>query len=42
VANAREFKPMKIAGMPEVKGDTFPGFRLNGFEWRIYHRALSR
>jgi len=42
VANAREFKPVRIAGVPEAKGDGFPSFRLNGFEWRIYHRAVAR
>lgn len=42
VLNAREFKPVKIAGMPGATGDGFPLFRLNGFEWRIYHRAVSR
>ena len=42
VMNAREFKPVKVAGVSEVKGDGFPLFRLNGFEWRIYHRTVVR
>lgn len=42
VMNAGEFKPVKISGLPEVTGDGFPLFRLNGFEWRIYHRAVPR
>jgi cyclomaltodextrinase len=41
VMNAREFKPVKIAGV-ESTGDGFPLFRLNGFEWRIYHRAVQK
>jgi cyclomaltodextrinase / maltogenic alpha-amylase / neopullulanase len=41
-ANAREFKPLKIAGLPEVTSDGFPLFRLNGFEWRIYHRVVAK
>ena len=40
--NARQFKPVKISGAPEVAGDGFPLFRLNGFEWRIYHRTVPR
>jgi cyclomaltodextrinase / maltogenic alpha-amylase / neopullulanase len=41
VLNDREFKPAKIAGMPEPPADGFPLFRLNGFDWRIYHRAVK-
>jgi cyclomaltodextrinase / maltogenic alpha-amylase / neopullulanase len=37
----REFKPVKIAGMPEPPADGFPLFRLNGFDWRVYHRAVK-
>ncbi len=37
-----EFQPVKISGMPEVPVHGFPLFRLNGFEWRIYHRPISR
>ena len=32
---------VKLAGMPEPPVDGFPLFRLNGFEWRIYHRAVK-
>lgn len=42
VANASGFKPVKIAGVPAIASDPFPLFRLNGFEWRIYHRTISK
>jgi glycosidase len=42
VMNSHEFKPVKISGMPEISMSGFPLFRLNGFEWRIYHRAVAR
>jgi hypothetical protein len=32
---------VKLAGMPEPPADSFPLFRLNGFDWRIYHRATN-
>jgi glycosidase len=35
-----EFKPLKFEGMPEVQ-DSLPAFRLNGFEWQVYHRVLD-
>ncbi len=41
VLHDREFQPVKIAGMPEPPSDCFPLFRLNGFDWRIYHRAVK-
>jgi glycosidase len=41
VMHDQEFKPMKIKGMPEGPSSGFPLFRLNGFEWRIYQRALQ-
>jgi cyclomaltodextrinase / maltogenic alpha-amylase / neopullulanase len=41
VKNDREFKPVTIAGLPEPSAEGFPLFRLNGFEWRIYHRAVK-
>ena len=40
VMNDQQFKPLKIAGMPEAPASGFPLFRLNGFEWRVYHRAV--
>lgn len=42
VAHSEEFKPVKITGMPDVPAGGFPLFRLNGFEWRIYHRAVAK
>ena len=42
VPNALEFKPLKITGLPESKSSNFPHFRLNGFEWSIYHRVLPK
>jgi cyclomaltodextrinase / maltogenic alpha-amylase / neopullulanase len=41
VLHDREFKPVKIAGMAEPPTDGFPLFRLNGFDWRVYHRAVK-
>jgi glycosidase len=40
VMHDQEFKPVKISGLPEAPASGFPLFRLNGFEWRIYHRAV--
>ena len=42
VMNPREFRHRKISGMPEPAAESFPLFRLNGFEWRIYHRQVRR
>jgi len=41
VQHATEFKSVKISGMPDSAPGGFPLFRLGGFEWRIYHRALQ-
>jgi cyclomaltodextrinase / maltogenic alpha-amylase / neopullulanase len=41
VAHDREFKPVRISGMPEAPAEGFPLYRLNGFEWRIYHRVAK-
>ncbi len=41
VLHDREFKPVKIAGMPDAPPDGFPLFRLNGFGWLIYHRPVN-
>jgi len=41
VMHDREFKPVRIAGMPEPPTDGFPLFRLGGFDWRIYHRTVK-
>jgi cyclomaltodextrinase / maltogenic alpha-amylase / neopullulanase len=40
--NAAEFKPVRISGLPDAPAGTFPHIRLNGFEWRIYHRVVPR
>jgi cyclomaltodextrinase / maltogenic alpha-amylase / neopullulanase len=42
VMNSQDFKPEKIAGLPDAPATGFPLFRLNGFEWRIYHRVVPR
>jgi glycosidase len=42
VLNDHDFKLVKITGMPEAPAAGFPMFRLNGFEWRIYHRAVKK
>jgi cyclomaltodextrinase / maltogenic alpha-amylase / neopullulanase len=41
VMHDQDFKPVKISGMPEFPATGFPLFRLNGFEWRIYHRVVK-
>jgi hypothetical protein len=40
VQHEQEFKPVKISGMPDYAPGGFPLFRLSGFEWRVYQRAL--
>jgi glycosidase len=41
VQNAAQFKQVKISGAPEPANNGFPLFHLNGYEWRIYHRAVK-
>jgi cyclomaltodextrinase len=41
VKNAQEFQPVRISGWPGAPGG-LPRFRLSGYEWRIYHRAVSQ
>ena len=41
VMHEQEFRPVKIDGVPEAPTTGFPLFRLNGFEWRIYHRVVK-
>ena len=41
VMHDKEFAPVKIAGMPEAPAAGFPLYRLSGFEWRVYHRAVK-
>ena len=37
--NVAGFTPVKINGAENSDGGPLPTFHLNGFEWRIYHRA---
>lgn len=41
VQHDHDFKLRKIPGMPDAPAAGFPMFRLNGFEWRIYHRVVK-
>ncbi len=41
VMHEKEFQPVQMPGTPEVPLNGFPMFRLNGFEWRIYHRTVK-
>jgi len=41
VMHDQEFQPVKFSGMPEAPAAGFPLFRLNGFEWRMYHRSVK-
>jgi cyclomaltodextrinase len=41
VQHTEEFKPVRIAGMPDGPPGQLPLFRLGGFDWRIYHRAVQ-
>jgi cyclomaltodextrinase / maltogenic alpha-amylase / neopullulanase len=40
--NGPDFQLMKISGLPDAHDSSLPLFHLNGFEWRIYHRAVAR
>jgi len=40
VMNADQFRPVAITGMPAAPTNGLPLFRLNGFEWRVHHRAV--
>jgi cyclomaltodextrinase len=42
VLNDQEFKQLHFPGQPESSPGGFPMFRLNGFEWRLYHRTVNR
>jgi hypothetical protein len=37
---AAGFEPVTIAGVPRTTAAVLPQFSLQGFEWRIYRRAL--
>jgi glycosidase len=39
--DAGDFMPVKIAGLANSGGGPLPAVQLNGFEWRIYHRASN-
>ena len=41
VLNAAEFKPVKIAGQSVAPSGDLPRFQLDGYGWRIYHRATG-
>jgi glycosidase len=41
VMHDQEFKPVKISGMSEAATNGFPLFRLNAFDWRIFHRTVQ-
>jgi glycosidase len=40
VTGSEEFKPVPIAGMPQVPNQDFPSVHLGAFDWRIYERSL--
>jgi glycosidase len=40
--NTAGFSPVKISGLSDSDSGPLPAFRLNGFEWRIYHRAVAK
>jgi len=42
VKNGGEFKAVQISGMPKSSANDFPLMHLGGFEWRIYHRPVSK
>jgi len=35
------FEPVKVPGLNDSDDSPLPEFRLNGFEWRIYHRRTT-
>lgn len=39
VKDAQDFNPVKITGVADGIG--FPHFHMSGFDWQIYHRAIS-
>ena len=42
VSTEKGFDPVKISGLPEPVEAVLPEFRLNGYGWFIYHRAISK
>jgi cyclomaltodextrinase / maltogenic alpha-amylase / neopullulanase len=41
VAKNAEFRPVRIAGMPDTPAGDLAQLRLKGYEWRIYSRSLT-
>jgi hypothetical protein len=41
VTNPGDFKPVYLPGSGAAR-DQFPKLSLNGFEWQIYHRVVSK
>ena len=41
VKNVDGFVPVEISGVQSSNGGPLPMFHLDGFEWRIYHRAAA-
>lgn len=42
VLSAEEFKYLRVPGVADPQLGGFPRMELNGFEWRIYHRAVPK
>lgn len=42
VKNGDGFKLVPISGLVDPPADGLPQFRLNGFEWQIFHRTVSK
>jgi len=40
--DGKGFQPVRISGMPDGDAEGLPAFRLNSFEWRIYHRVVPK
>ena len=41
VLNAAEFQPVKISGQPDAPAGNLPRFQLDGYGWRLWHRATG-
>jgi hypothetical protein len=42
VKNGDGFKLVPISGLADPPADGMPQFHLNGFEWQIFHRTVSK
>jgi cyclomaltodextrinase / maltogenic alpha-amylase / neopullulanase len=40
--DGKGFRTVQIPTMPDGGADGLPSFHLNGFEWQIYHRAVTK